>query len=200
MRPELPARLVGFAKFLAVVVLGLGVGVGGGYGLGKLGSNDASGADDTSATALTTTSGDTTAASARTSTTSTTEKPAPTAPKAAAGTLKVTVLSAKFKPATTVSGRKRKRARLTMRLSVRNTAKRTSTLGSAFIAFARNHVKRDPNATRAAAALGNPIKAGKAANGELRFETVGSTTTRLKAAKSARLRVNGQTLTFTITR
>ncbi|MCW2996497.1 MAG: hypothetical protein JWN65_46 [Solirubrobacterales bacterium] len=186
MRPELPARLLGFAKFVTVVVLGLAVGLGGGYGLGQLGGGDPSGADDTSATALTSTSGGTGATT--------------TAALAAARTLQVTVRSVRYRPASTAGGRKRNRARLAVRLSVRNTAEGASTLGSAFIAFAKDRVKRDANATGPAAALAQPIPAGTTVQGELRFETAGATTDRLKRRKTAKLRINGQTLVLSIAR
>ena len=112
---------------------------------------------------------------------------------------RIRVLSSTFIAATTPSGRKRRRARVAVRLRV--TARDDeATLGTARLISGADEITTDPNATEVAGKLLEPIPAGKRATGELRFETAGALTRRLADERRARLRIGGRTLSLRLTR
>lgn len=183
MRSDRFGPALGFLKFSVVLVVGLAIGIGGGYGLGKLGEKKEDAPD--ALVALTPDGRDT--------------KPAKPS-VAADGALDVTVDSARYKPATTARGRKRRRARLAVRLTVRNPTILNVSLGSAVITFGKDRVTRDSMAKTAGDELAKPIAPGASAKGELRFETSGAATTRLSKRKTVKLRLNGRSQQVTVKR
>ncbi len=108
---------------------------------------------------------------------------------------RIRVLSSTFVAATTPSGRKRRRARLAVRLRVTARGEK-ATLGTARLISGDDELTTDPNATEVAGKLLDPIPAGMRATGELRFETSGALTDRLADKLRATLRIGDRTLSL----
>lgn len=107
------------------------------------------------------------------------------------------MLSSTLVPATP-SGRKRRRARVAVRLRVTARGDK-ATLGTARLISGDDELTTDPQAADAAGDLLDPISAGKSATGELRLETAGALTARLADQKRARLRIGDRRLPLRLT-
>jgi len=188
MGPDFPSLLRGLGKFLAVVVASTLVGAALGIGLSKLSGDEATSSAPLAAAPA--------AAPARTGATGASgatgaDDAEPQAPR-------IRVLSSTLVPATTPSGRKRRRARVAVRLRVTARGDK-ATLGTARLISGDDELTTDPQAADAAGDLLDPISAGKSATGELRFETAGALTTRLADQKRARLRIGDRRLPLRLT-
>lgn len=160
--------LRGLAKFLAVAALAGGVGAVLGVGIAEL-----------------TGDGDPVRSS---------EPGRPTTAVRPSGGVDIQVLSSVFRPATSASGRARNRARMSVRLRATNGTDRALSLRNAVLVVDGREVGPDPRAARvsqSAARLLRPIRAGRRATGELRFEVAGGTTSSLRRERRARLRIAG---------
>lgn len=193
-------------RVAAVVVASLVVGFAGGYGISQLGGDD-SPQGSVAATPPGVSTGTPGTAPAPTTTaaptpTTATQPPTATtpaqAPTAEVNTLNVSVVSATYVPASTASGRQRKRARLAVKLKVRNRSATPSRLGPASISFGQDSVGSDPAAREAAAGLDKPLAPEQEVTGELRFETADAVTTRLRKQSSVTLNVNGQAVSVPV--
>lgn len=187
MGPDFPSLLRGLGKFLAVVIASAIVGALLGIGLSKLSGDKAS-----STPIAATPAG----------------RPAPRGATGASGTTgpddaepqapRIRVVSSTFVAATTASGRKRRRARVAVRLRVTARGGK-ATLGTARLISGDDELTADPKASDAAGDLLNPNAGGKSATGELRFETAGTLTARLADQKRARLRIGDRSLPLRLT-
>jgi hypothetical protein len=108
-----------------------------------------------------------------------------------AGGLELRATRAVATPATTPSGRARERMRVAVRLRVRNTGGRRVVLDRGhrriYLAAGGATVAHDPAAERLPGALAHArgLAPGATATGELRFETAGAVTRRLREARRA---------------
>jgi len=165
---------------IAVLVCGSAIGLGLGFGIGGLGGDDDSGGSFARTTVVADTETDT------------------GAEIQLADGVRLTVVGASFQKATTASGRKRKRARVAVRVSLRNGG------GTSVPAFPEGpgarlrlvvgdeRISADPNATLPADGLARRLAPESTASGELRFETAGASTTMLADATTIRLRLGGR--------
>ncbi len=111
--------------------------------------------------------------------------------------VRVDVVSAVVQPAATPSGRRRKRARVTVQLRLANQGE--STIANVQPALlARTRVNPDPRADDTTGSLLEPIPPGSTAAGALRFETAAAVTDRLLATRRAQLRIAGETVPLTL--
>ncbi|HEX4364854.1 MAG TPA: hypothetical protein VHZ75_09925 [Solirubrobacteraceae bacterium] len=118
----------------------------------------------------------------------------------AAGPDGAQVVKAVLMPATTASGKARRRARAEIVVNLRNLSgvTRVPTAPPVLIVHSRRlHI--DPAASADAGNLLKPVPALTRVTGTLRFETAGSDTDRLTAERRARLAIAGQTLPVRLT-
>ena len=109
-------------------------------------------------------------------------------------------LRAVLLPAATASGKRRRRARVEVTVSLFNDTERerpATAEPSLLSGDRRVHV--DPSATAGAGGLLKPLPAGARASGVLRFETAGAMTDGLIERRRAQLRIAGKTLAVRIT-
>ncbi len=186
---------------LTAVAVGLGLGIG--LGIGTVRDDDSSDSGPRTSQAGPVRGTDDVA-----STPTPTPTPAPT-PRATppartfelAGGVRLSILRATFTPATTASGRKRKRGRVSVDVRLRNEG------GKRVNAFPRGPIRRlrlvvrkervaaDRKAVKPADGLARSLAPESTATGELRFETAGATTTRLADNDEVRLRIGKRTVT-----
>lgn len=110
----------------------------------------------------------------------------------------IIVRSAVLTPAGTASGQARQRARLSVRVQVRNRTDQSISLPEAVLVVGEEEVGPDPNAADAAGPLLRPLAPGDRAVGELRFETQGTVNRQLTQQTEARLRYSGRTSPLSI--
>lgn len=110
----------------------------------------------------------------------------------------IIVRSAVLTPAGTASGQARQRARLSVRVQIRNRTDQPISLPEAVLVVGEQEVTPDPNAADAAGPLLRPLAPGARAVGELRFETQGAVTQQLTQQTEARLRYSGRTSPLSI--
>jgi hypothetical protein len=175
------------AKLVAVVVVAGVVGVGLGVALSTLSGGD----DDPSPPA---TSGTTATARA------TTSVPATTTPAAspADDSIEVTVGRAVLHLASTPSGKARNRARLGVRVTVRNRGTRRVVLPRPSLLTPRQRIASNPAADAGGSRLG-PIAAGQTKSVTLQFETAGAVTRQLTTQRRARVLVGAHSSPVTVT-
>ena len=114
--------------------------------------------------------------------------------EASAGEVRVQVLSAVLLPATTRSGRSRRRARLTLRVRLTNASSTRLAASDPVFISGGKRIRADPAAEAAAGALLAPLDAGASATGELRFEAAGAVTRRLRSRRRGWLRIGGESV------
>lgn len=187
------------AKLFAVIVVAGAAGVGLGVGLSQLtGDDSTSSSADTSTirsdvSAATSTGGDSPATidpdtTAGSSTQAQTNTPS---------SVRVRVVASVLHRASTPTGRRSNRARLSVHVRVTNRGGRTiANVEPALVAGKR--VRADPSAGETSRSLLRPIRPGSTADGTLRFETAGAVTARLVRARRAQLRIAGRTATLKV--
>lgn len=192
--PRTPVQILrGLLTFVALTAVAIAVGLGIGLGIGEVSSDDSS---------------DSGLRSSKAGAVRGTDDVAPTPPDRTfelAGGVRLGILRATFTPATTASGRKRKRGRVAVQVRLRNEG---GTLVDAFpagptarlrLVVRRERVAADRKAIEPAKSIARSLAPESIASGELRFETVGSTTTRLEDADEVRLRIGERTVTVPLT-
>lgn len=216
---RLKLLLRGLPKLIAAIVIAGVVGVGLGVGLSALSGNDDSsgGLADTGTkstqttrkkhkrskktrTATTRTATSTTPAKQRTSTTRTSTAaktvtattPAP--PPAANAKVRVQIVTAFLQPASTASGRRRKRARISIHVRVINKGKHQIARANPVLLIGAARLHPDPAAKDTTGTLLKSILVGETAGGRLRFETAGAPTTAVTKSLQAHLRIAGRTV------
>ena len=165
---------LGPARIATIVAAAIVAGIVAGYALATLSNNDQQHTDTTAVQSV----------------------PADTA----AGPDGAQVVKSVLMPATTASGRQRRRARLVVSVKLRNLsgAARLASAAPALIVHGKRlHI--DPAATADAGGLLKAVPALTTVSGVLRFETAGSDTDRLAAERRARLAIAGQTLPVRLT-
>lgn len=167
--------LRGLIKFVALVAVAGGLGLALGLGLLKL-------ADD----------GDSAAAGTGTSTTATRTRTTTTASDPL-DQVEVKIVTAVLHPAATPAGKRRDRARVGVRIQVKNSSNVRITPERPALLAAGVTVRTDPHVTTPGARL-EPLAPGTSADVTVRFEVEGRVTRQLISQRRARIRVIGQTL------
>ena len=116
---------------------------------------------------------------------------APAAP--APVSLRVIVRDAVLHPASTPAGMRRKRARLTVRITAQNRGETMVTPARPVLLAAGTRTPTDPQADGPGTKLG-ALAPGKSASVTLRFETAGTVTAQLNAQRHARVVVGGRSV------
>lgn len=205
MPPRMRLRLLlrSLAKLLAVTVVAGAAGVGLGVGLSQLtGDDSTSSSADTSSlgsdvSAATSTGGDSPTTIDPDTTAGSSTQAQTTSRQRTAGPVRVRVVASVLHRASTPTGRRSNRARLSVHVRVTNRGKRTiADAEPALVAGKR--VRADPSAGKTGRSLLRPIRPGSTADGTLRFETAGAVTARLVRARRARLRIAGRTATLKV--
>lgn len=179
MRVSVLSRLgsLGLRRIITIVLSASFVGVVVGYALATLSNGDEAGS-----TALR-------------------PSPASRSPRAAqprAGLVPF-IAEAILKPAATPSGIRRRRARLTLVVTIRNTSGRPRAVTAApLLLVGRRRVRADPAAASRARGLLKRIAGSATVTGVLRFETSYDVTDQLRKQRQALLRISRQTLPFEI--
>jgi hypothetical protein len=175
------------------------VGVGLGVALSKLSGDDEPSAPAAPPSTATTRSTTTARPPAGTTTTpSTTSTPRPAA-RAGDDAIEVTVGSAVLHLASTPSGQRRNRARLGVRVTVRNRSTETAIpLERPSLLAANQRVETNPAADAKGSRLG-PIGPGQTQRVTLQFETAGAVTEQLATQRTARVLVGGRSSAITVT-
>ncbi len=180
-RPSIILR--GVLKFLTVAVAAAAVGAGIGVGLGSL-------RGDSSPAGTPMTGSDSKQTETTSQTTPTTKTQ--TTPDRKDRTPSVRVVKAVLFPAATQRGRALQRARVSVRVRVTNRGSEPLDPGKPRLIVDDERVGVDPRAVKIAGDVLKSIPPGKSETGELRFETSGALTQRLKDKPSARLRIAGR--------
>jgi hypothetical protein len=208
-RERVRSFVSGLVKFVALISVAGGCGVAIGYGLSRV--SDERDVVPAVATGRQTETATTPARTATTAppparTTTTTPTPTPTAttttgpattttPAGALAHVQVRVLGAILRPAGTADGRRRRRARLTMRVQAVNAGDEAVTLGRPVLAVGKVRIGTDTAAQTADAQLGR-IAAGATKAATLRFELAGEATEKITIDRRARVNVGGRSLAF----
>lgn len=116
---------------------------------------------------------------------------------------RVTVVQAVLRPAVTPSGIRRRRARVTVTVRVRNTSDRATSESlrgarAPLLIVDSGRVEVDPATAPQARGLLQPIPARMSVSGVLRFETADAVTEELIEERRATLRVAGQRVSFEV--
>jgi hypothetical protein len=119
------------------------------------------------------------------------------APAASRGHLRVRVLGAALHPAGTLSGQRRRRARVTVRVSAENRGGGAVTPDRPVLLVAGARIRTDSTADSPRTHL-SEVPAGETAAVTLRFETGGDVTTTLTRERRARLLLAGQALSVQV--
>lgn len=174
-RPRI-AKLVlgGLVKLALVVVIAGGSGAVVGYGLSLL-SNDGAGVAPAVKPALT---------------------PTQTAPPSVRS-VNVRVIDAVLQPASSASGQRRRRARLSVRIRSENRGARAVTPARPVLIVGHVRTPTDPSADSPRTSMGS-LGSGEIANVTLRFEVAGNVTTELVDTRRARVRVAGRSRTIAV--
>lgn len=197
-RPHLPygmtpqTLLRGLVKLVAVVVAAALGGLAIGMALAKLSGNDNS---STSA------AGGSPEASApgTTATTRTSQKGgAPAQRKKPANDVRVRIVSAVLRSADTPSGRRRQRARLSVKVRVTNRGSRRVNIPRPGLVAGDARVRTDPNADSRATNV-RALDPGASRRVTLRFELAGDVTKRVRQDRRARLIIAGQKVMAAVT-
>ena len=216
-RERVRSFLSGLVKFVALVAVAGSCGVGIGYGLSKVSGDDDPTASVASVASVATGAAETeTAAAGRPASTATTPPQAATTaapppstatvrtpattttPAGALGQVRVRVLGAILRPAGTPDGRRRRRARLTMRVQAVSEADEAVTIGRPVVAIGKVRIGTDTAAQTADAQLGD-IAAGATKASTLRFELANEATEKITIDRRARLNIAGRSLPFRVT-
>ncbi len=104
--------------------------------------------------------------------------------------IRAKVVIAVLHPAATPSGRRRQRARLGVRLNVRNTGSEKVALSTPSLLAARQRI---PSGTSV-----QPLAAGQTVDTTVRFETAGAVTRQLTTQKRARIQIGGRSWPLTV--
>lgn len=120
-----------------------------------------------------------------------------TAPEKPANDVQVRVISAILHPASSPSGRSRKRARVSVHVRVTNRGSRRFAPKRSVLVSAGKRLSTDPAQDTAETQLGS-LAPGETADVTLRFETAGEVTQRLRDDLRARLLIAGKTLSATV--
>jgi hypothetical protein len=182
----------GLAKLVAVVLVAGAVGGGLGIVLSKLSGNSGDSAAAPQASTATKPATQHTTTSARSDGHTTPAAPAPS------GGVSVHIVDAILHPAESASGRRRHRARLTVRVQVTNRGTSVVTPARPTLFSGSVQTQTDPNADGPGTRLG-ALQPGKAVAVTLRFETAGSVTTQLQSQRRARVLVAGRTRETAVT-
>jgi len=168
---KLARTAVGVVKLVVVVAVASAAGVGVGLAVAEL-------RDGGSSTAARTTTGPTPPGGPRS--------------KDAGARLSVTVRSAVLQYAETERGRRRKRARVSVTISVRNDGQREGRLAEPRLLSGRSSLRHDRRQAGAGRVL-RAVAPGRTTTGTLHFETAGELTDRLVERRRAGLRVGDRT-------
>jgi len=184
--------LRGFAKLVALIAVWAIGGLAIGTGLVAL-----TGDDDTPKSATGGPAGG--AATTATTTTGASEEPAPVQGAKPADDVRVRIVSASLIPAKEPSGRRRQRARLSVRVRTTNRGSRGVRIPRPLLVSADARVKTDPNADSPSTNL-RELAAGATRTVTLRFEIAGAVTKRLRQRGRVRVIVAGRRVIVSIRR
>jgi len=186
--------LRGLTKLVGVVVVAALAGLAIGIALAELsgdtdGGTDVAGGPPAASPAVTNATATTTAAAREEGVSTQTEQ--------SANDVRVRIVSAGLRLASTASGQSRQRARLSVRVRVTNGASRRIVPSRPVLVSAGTRVKTDPNQDSASTNL-EALASGATQAVTLRFETAGAVTTRLRRELRARLTIAGRNVTATV--
>ncbi|HEX2725735.1 MAG TPA: hypothetical protein VHN20_07935, partial [Beijerinckiaceae bacterium] len=120
-------------------------------------------------------------------------------PAAEAPRLDPTIRRGVLQPARSASGKRRRRARVSLTVSLRNaTGSRSEAIPAPALLVGTDWIRVDPAAVTRARGLLKPIQARQTATGVLRFETAGSVTAHLARTRRTKLRIAGRTLNVSL--
>lgn len=196
-QPRARAFLRGLIRFVALIAVAGGTGVALGAGLSQLADEDAVAPGVSDAP----TSGSTVLTGVATSVAPNPPPPPATATTTTAGALgqvDVRVLGAILHPAGTAEGKRRRRARLTMRVQAINESGSTVTIATPVLAVGSVRIRTDAAAETAATRLGE-LAAGETKTVTLRFELQGEATEKVTIDRRARVVIAGRALAFRLT-
>ncbi len=206
-RNETVRRFVrGLGRFVGLVAVAGGLGFALGAGLVTLADDvgpETTGARDDAATATTSTGGRTTAAPLVTPTiptgTITAKPPTPatttTAPSGPLARVRVRVLGAILHPAGTADGKRRRRARLTLRVRAINEGPTPLAIETPLLGIGAVRIRTDSAAETDATRFGE-LAAGETKAVTLRFELQGEATEKITIDRRARLNIAGRSVAF----
>jgi len=193
-QPRARAFLRGLIRFVALIAVAGGAGVALGAGLSQLAGDETA----TPSVSDEPTSGSTVLTGVATSVAPNPAPPPPPPPTAATttaggplGQVNVRVLGAILHPAGTADGKRRRRARLTMRVRAVNESGGAVTIAPPVLAVGSVRIHTDAAATR----LGE-LAAGETKAVTLRFELQGEATEKVTIDRRARLGIAGRALAF----
>jgi len=196
-QPRARAFLRGLIRFVALIAVAGGAGVALGAGLSQLAGDETA----TPSVSDEPTSGSTVLTGVATSVA---PNPAPPPPPPAAATttaagplgqVNVRVLGAILHPAATADGKRRRRARLTMRVRAVNESGGAVTIAAPVLAVGSVRIRTDAAAETAATRLGE-LAAGETKAVTLRFELQGEATEKVTIDRRARVVIAGRALAF----
>lgn len=197
-QPRARAFLRGLIRFVALIAVAGGAGVALGAGLSQLAGDETA----TPSVSDEPTSGSTVLTGVATSVAPNPAPPPPPPPAAATttaagplGQVNVRVLGAILHPAGTADGKRRRRARLTMRVRAVNESGGAVTIAAPVLAVGSVRIPTDAAAETAATRLGE-LAAGETKAVTLRFELQGEATEKVTIDRRARLAIAGRALAF----
>ena len=168
--------LGGLAQLVLVAVIAGGIGAVVGFGLSRL-SND----------------GDGVAPAVKPPSAQTQTQTAPASP----GRVDVRVIDSVLHPASSASGQRRRRARLSVRIRAENRGQNAVTPARPTLIVGEARKQTDPSADSPRTSMGS-LASGEIVNVTLRFEVAGDVTTQLAGTQRARIRVAGRSRTIAI--
>ena len=200
-QPRARAFLRGLIRFVALIAVAGGAGVALGAGLSQLAGDETA----TPSVSDEPTSGSTVLTGVATSVAPNPAPPPPPPPPPPAaatttaagplGQVNVRVLGAILHPAATADGKRRRRARLTMRVRAVNESGGAVTIAAPVLAVGSVRIRTDAAAETAATRLGE-LAAGETKAVTLRFELQGEATEKVTIDRRARVVIAGRSLAF----
>lgn len=166
--------LGGLAQLALVAIIAVGIGAVVGFGLSRLSGDDAHVAPAVKPPLT----------------------PTQTAPPSARS-VDVQVLDAVLHPASSASGQRRRRARLSVRIRAENQGRSAVTPARPVLIVGEVRTRTDSNADSPRTSMGS-LEPGAIVTVALRFEVAGDVTTRLTDARRARIRVAGRSRNITV--